>query len=417
MVLRLWLALSAFVLLFTMLAFGVYVWVDVHDAIESAHTSTQAKVNAVVTTAARNGFSGPTFGQAMSVRQLGITSIRVLDGQGNSLQALDLGSETLNEPPVDQALLSENEQGAYRLIAYDQGTYRYTAISVPRIISGGRYGEEYVVPLNELFPERPAGSGFVRVTAAYADLSGQAHGLIWRSVLAAFVIFGALVIALFLFLHHVVTMPLRRYSDRAMDIAGGRAQRMPDAGQDELSTLGRALNSMAEALQYQATVDALTGMYNLRHLSSRLEAMLALSSENNTPLCVLVGDLDNLKPVNDTYGHPVGDRVLQAVALAMKDWAGPANICWRLGGDEFVVALPGCPAADGERQAESLRRAISAVSVPVGEAVVRASMSVGAASFPEDATTAGGLLSMADRHMYEAKRRYHEEGVVAVRAA
>jgi diguanylate cyclase (GGDEF)-like protein len=181
---------------------------------------------------------------------------------------------------------------------------------------------------------------------------------------------------------------------------------MPARGSDELSQLGRAVNGMADALEHQATVDVLTGLHNLRHLSSSLEAMITSASLQHTPLSVLVCDLNDLKPVNDTYGHQAGDAVLKHVANAIAAFAaGESASCWRLGGDEFVLALPNTGESEGIIRAARLQKTIGELIVPLGDKIVRPSISVGVAAFPEDETSAGALLGIADRRMYEAKSR------------
>jgi diguanylate cyclase (GGDEF)-like protein len=174
---------------------------------------------------------------------------------------------------------------------------------------------------------------------------------------------------------------------------------------------------MADALEHQATVDALTGLYNLRHLSSHLEALIHEARLARKHLSVIFGDLDNLKPVNDTYGHEAGDRVLQAVGNAIRNWAGKSFICWRLGGDEFVVALPGIGEDEAEGQAAYLRKVVSSLLVPVADTHVRPSISVGISSFPEDGSSAGTLLGIADRRMYSVKTTRAEERLAGSPAA
>jgi two-component system cell cycle response regulator len=160
---------------------------------------------------------------------------------------------------------------------------------------------------------------------------------------------------------------------------------------------------MADALEFRATVDALTGLYNLRHLSSHLEALIADANTNGRPLSIIAGDLDNLKPVNDTYGHQAGDQVLIAVSKAILDWARPEFTCWRLGGDEFLIALPDTDEEAGILHAIALRRAIGSLSIPISDDYIRPTMSVGVASFPHDEVSAGALIGIADRRMYAAK--------------
>ncbi|HEX5368856.1 MAG TPA: GGDEF domain-containing protein, partial [Dehalococcoidia bacterium] len=176
---------------------------------------------------------------------------------------------------------------------------------------------------------------------------------------------------------------------------------------------------MADALGYQATVDPLTGLYNLRHLTSRLENLMDEAKLNRGPLALIVCDLDNLKPINDTYGHQAGDLLLQAISREMQNWALAGYICWRTGGDEFAAALPGANAETAVAEAMRLGNAIDSLAITLPDAIVRTSVSVGLALYPGDGDNVGSLLGTADRRMYEAKadkaieKRGSREGVAA----
>jgi diguanylate cyclase (GGDEF)-like protein len=161
---------------------------------------------------------------------------------------------------------------------------------------------------------------------------------------------------------------------------------------------------MADALEHQATVDELTGLFNLRHLSSHLEALINEAVQKAEPLSVVFCDLNNLKRVNDSYGHEAGDRMLQAVARTIQAWAGERGICWRLstGGDEFVVALPGESGAEATRREEVLRQAVASILLPVADSQIRPSISLGVSSYPEDGSSAA-IMGIADKRMYADK--------------
>jgi diguanylate cyclase (GGDEF)-like protein len=241
----------------------------------------------------------------------------------------------------------------------------------------------------------------------YPDVSAEALVIIKRSAWVGLVIISGLLVGMWLLLRLFVTRPLRHLSHTALRIAGGDGVRMPAKGGDELSELGRALNGMADALQHQATVDSLTGLYNLRHLSTNLEILIRDAAEAGRPLSVIVGDLDNLKPVNDTYGHSAGDKLLQAVSEALRIWGGRRFTCWRVGGDEFAIALPYVDEQDALGHASDLRRKVNNIQLAGQE--WRASISVGVATFPKDGETAGSLLAAADRRMYALKALRSEE--------
>jgi diguanylate cyclase (GGDEF)-like protein len=122
-------------------------------------------------------------------------------------------------------------------------------------------------------------------------------------------------------------------------------------------------------------------------------------------MTLIIADLDNLKPVNDTFGHQAGDAILRAVSAGLKAWRQASTTCWRLGGDEFVLALPNVDAARAIECAEELKSVVAAMIVPMDNTLVRPSISVGVASCPEDGSTAAELIGVADSRMYEEKAR------------
>jgi diguanylate cyclase (GGDEF)-like protein len=123
-------------------------------------------------------------------------------------------------------------------------------------------------------------------------------------------------------------------------------------------------------------------------------------------------DCDDLKTVNDTYGHQIGDQVLCEVAGILRNAIRPYDACARYGGDEFVVALADCSLAEAEAKGRELQHAIEAHSfvTPFGVRV-RCSISFGAAEFPADGGSYRELLATADSRMYadkEARRQANE---------
>jgi diguanylate cyclase (GGDEF)-like protein len=158
-------------------------------------------------------------------------------------------------------------------------------------------------------------------------------------------------------------------------------------------------------VQRQASIDDLTGLYNHRFLIDYLGQQVALAERLNTPLAILVLDLDHFKAVNDTYGHPAGDAVLSAFALTLTGSIRRADLAARYGGEEFIVVMSNTAAVDARRVAEKIRAAAEAMVVPIDGGRNRASLtvSVGGAAYPEDTITAAELLATADAALYDAK--------------
>jgi diguanylate cyclase (GGDEF)-like protein/PAS domain S-box-containing protein len=158
-----------------------------------------------------------------------------------------------------------------------------------------------------------------------------------------------------------------------------------------------------EALAEQATHDQLTGLPNRALLEDRLSQALARSSRHHTPVAVLFVDLDRFKPVNDRYGHQVGDQMLREIGRRIGRVMRADDTSARIGGDEFVVVAEDL---DPDQATGIADRVIEAVSEPVviDGARVSVGASVGiawtAAGVPEPAE----LLAAADHAMYEAKR-------------
>ena len=158
-------------------------------------------------------------------------------------------------------------------------------------------------------------------------------------------------------------------------------------------------------VQRQATIDDLTGLHNHRFLIDYLGQQVALAERLNTPLAILVIDLDQFKKVNDTYGHPVGDVVLSSFAHTLTGSIRRADLAARYGGEEFIVVMSNTAAADARRVAEKIRAAAEAMAVPIegGRLTASLTVSVGGAAYPDDTTSAAELLAIADAALYDAK--------------
>ncbi len=157
-----------------------------------------------------------------------------------------------------------------------------------------------------------------------------------------------------------------------------------------------------QVLVRAATIDSLTGIANRAHFFSQLEDAMRSGPSG---LAVLYLDLDGFKPVNDTHGHRLGDRLLTAVARALQMNVRPGDLVARLGGDEFAVLCPGVVA---EAEATSIaNRLIKVVAAPlaVDGVTVRVGLSVGIAFARRHGLTYDSLLDAADRALYRAKRR------------
>jgi diguanylate cyclase (GGDEF)-like protein len=151
--------------------------------------------------------------------------------------------------------------------------------------------------------------------------------------------------------------------------------------------------------------DALTGLYNRAFFFTTMEHEIRRSDRMGRPFSMLMLDLDGLKPVNDTFGHQWGDRLLKAIADSIRQTVRFTDAAARYGGDEFVVLLPETDAAGGYVVGEKLRRDINALALNAADRNVRSSVSIGLVAYPADGRTIEQLVAAADVAMYEAKRR------------
>ena len=166
------------------------------------------------------------------------------------------------------------------------------------------------------------------------------------------------------------------------------------------------IRKLQATLEQMVVADPLTGLHNRRYLMDRLVQEMQRSDRHGEPLAFAMIDLDSFKPVNDQFGHVVGDKVLRAVGGAIAKSVRASDVPARYGGDEFAVILPQTPAEGAMRVCERLLRAISEVALKddTGKPV-KVTASLGLAYYPaDDVETAEDLVHSADGALYGAKR-------------
>jgi two-component system cell cycle response regulator len=147
--------------------------------------------------------------------------------------------------------------------------------------------------------------------------------------------------------------------------------------------------------------DALTGLANRRYILTQLGSSVSAARRHGRPLSVAIVDIDHFKPVNDAYGHAVGDRVLVRVASALSDHLRAEDQLGRLGGEEFLVVLGDTDGAAAERVTEKLRYEVAAATVVHEGEEISVTVSIGTATWDGEAPEA--LLQRADEALYAAK--------------
>ncbi|HEY8099431.1 MAG TPA: diguanylate cyclase [Burkholderiaceae bacterium] len=163
------------------------------------------------------------------------------------------------------------------------------------------------------------------------------------------------------------------------------------------------LERLATHLQQMATTDSLTGCYNRRYFSELLSKILPGIRRQCAPLAVLMIDIDFFKKINDTYGHDVGDKVICAVAGAIKKTAREADVLARFGGEEFVIALPMTALDAALLAGERIRAAVEKLVIPSAAGEISVTVSVGAASFVVTDDHIDMAIKRSDLALYDAK--------------
>jgi len=256
----------------------------------------------------------------------------------------------------------------------------------------------------------------IPLTEALAPINAMIHyALSTGSILAV-----GLLLALILLLPRILRK-LDNTTAAMRDMANGRRplERLPEDSRDEVGVLVRQFNLLVDRLKKQeaelrlsearmghmASHDGLTGLYNRMALINRLQQALDDAQRGHDGLALLFCDLDGFKPVNDTHGHDVGDRLLCAIAQRLQNGRRKTDTIARLGGDEFVIVLTHLqdPRSEGATIAQDY---IDALGEPYGINGIdlSVSVSIGVSVYEGQATTVSKLISQADTAMYEAKR-------------
>ncbi len=178
----------------------------------------------------------------------------------------------------------------------------------------------------------------------------------------------------------------------------------------EPELLDRVLEGMAGRIRSlsgragTASVDLLTGLGNRRMMEDVWPRLAEAAERERSPLSVALFDVDRFKGINDTFGHHVGDLVLQEISRRLVASIPHPGICLRFGGDEFVVLLPECEQDQAQALMRKFAQDVRGRTVPVDHGVaVSVTVSVGVASFPQPVGSTGELFGRADEAAYVSK--------------
>ncbi len=165
---------------------------------------------------------------------------------------------------------------------------------------------------------------------------------------------------------------------------------------------GARMQDLTSDLERVAKTDPLTGLANRRHFDFALNAFFEEFNKIDSPVSLLLFDIDHFKQINDSQGHNAGDAVLRQVAEKLRHITRSHDVVARIGGDEFAVITPYLSEHDMLSVAERYRSEINNLRVNVGGAVLRPTISVGVAAAKTDPAS---LFKAADERLYEAKNR------------
>ncbi|MEZ1318191.1 sensor domain-containing diguanylate cyclase [Pseudomonas fluorescens] len=163
--------------------------------------------------------------------------------------------------------------------------------------------------------------------------------------------------------------------------------------------------NMESELHRLATIDVLTQSSNRRHFFDCAHREFELARQQGGPLAFLLLDIDDFKLINDTYGHPVGDRVLQQIAETGRGALRRGDVFGRIGGEEFAAVFPGCAPDMALQVAERLQREIQRLSFTHEQKTFGITVSQGLTNLTAEDANIESLFARADAAMYEAKRQ------------
>lgn len=172
--------------------------------------------------------------------------------------------------------------------------------------------------------------------------------------------------------------------------------------------INQAFESIENALLHEeikmlAYTDGLTGLLNHRRFQESIDRELKRAERFNERVSLILTDIDHFKNVNDTYGHPVGDKVLKEVARMIKSTVREIDIPARYGGEEFAIILLNADVIIAKRTAERIRKKATELSFKADGRVFGVTLSLGVATYPDDATEREDIINKADQALYFAK--------------
>lgn len=173
----------------------------------------------------------------------------------------------------------------------------------------------------------------------------------------------------------------------------------------EIEILQSFADIVVDELQLRdiATTDALSGALTRRAFMERAKAEVARARRHGRALAVAMLDIDTFKQINDRYGHPVGDRVIRALADACREDLRVSDLLGRVGGEEFAIVLPETSSLDAVAVLERIRAGFSQIQIEAGEETFSATVSVGVSGIAVTGPDLDAMIASADDALYKAK--------------
>ncbi len=193
--------------------------------------------------------------------------------------------------------------------------------------------------------------------------------------------------------------------EKAYDVGGSDYITKPFLPKELLARVKKELRiiELIEKLNKQATTDPLTGVYNRRFFMDSCQKNIALAKRKKEPLSILMIDIDHFKQINDTYGHAIGDEVIQKLSSIMQESQRKSDVIARYGGEEFLILLPDTPYESAKEVAQKLRKKVEESFVEThNDEKIRFSVSIGVATINKE-DSCQKLMHNADKALYQAK--------------
>lgn len=326
--------------------------------------------------------------QAMSQERDAIQQFCVIMRELNAVLGLDQVFEATAKAvgivvPADFITVSLAQEGHHRIV-YAEGKEANRLRGQEFPIDEGLVGQ--VLKINRSLPAKTHCYGPVAVFSNMQKVSG----------------FNSLLI-----------LPLRREEDKpigALTIAAKETGIFTEARQEILKLIATQvaikidLGQAHEQINRMATTDGLTELSNHRTFQHGFGVMIERAQRRESQLCLIIGDIDYFKQVNDKYGHPFGDKVLKGVATTLKKEVRTVDMAARYGGEEFAIVLEDSNGKGGFKMAERIRHAIEKMVFYHEREMVKVTMSFGLSVYPNDGQEKPILIARADQSLYQAKK-------------